>query len=71
MRAFKIISLMFLLIFSFSILKAQGQAALLMLYQNPSPRLTGWEWLVNLYQTMILLDFIITLLSLVILVRQS
>lgn len=41
MRAFKIISLMFLLIFSVSILKAQSQAAIQMLYLNPSPRLNG------------------------------
>ncbi len=41
MRTFKIISLIFLLIFSVSILKAQSQAALQMLYLNPSPRLNG------------------------------
>ncbi|MHB9014249.1 MAG: PorV/PorQ family protein [Ignavibacteriaceae bacterium] len=40
MRTFKIISLIFLLIFSASVFKAQGQL-LQMLYLNPSPRLNG------------------------------
>ena len=41
MRFYKIFNFIFLLIFSVSILKAQIQSAIPMLYLNPSPRLNG------------------------------